>query len=135
MPSAPTSTSHAAVAPFSNDTRSRPPLSTSLEALQDRIEYVRARSRVDFGCLANLLPDSVPELDAMAPITPAFKCFLGGSTGLGGQPDRGVLRELPATLGEAPRETWTVEVDPDASSDAVRRRTDWLASAAASAPR
>jgi len=48
---------------------------------------------------------------------------------------RGVLRELPATLGEAPRDTWTVEVDPDASSDAVRQRSAWLASATAPAPR
>src|SRR6185436_1517402 len=31
---------------------------------------------------------------AMAPLTPAFKLFLGGSTGLGGQTDRGTLREL-----------------------------------------
>lgn len=85
------------------EVQNNPPLSTSLAALEERIEYVRARSRVDFGCLANLLPDSVPELVAMAPHTPAFKCFLGGSTGLGGQPDRGVLRELFAAAARAGR--------------------------------
>jgi dihydroorotase len=30
----------------------------------------------------------------MAPWTPAFKCFLGGSTGLGGQADRATIRSL-----------------------------------------
>jgi dihydroorotase len=58
---------------------------------------------VDFGCLANLLPESLPELEAMAPYTPAFKCFLGGSTGLGGQTDRGTLARLFAGAARAGR--------------------------------
>ncbi len=85
------------------EVQNNPPLSTSLEALEARIEHVRARSRVDFGCLANLLPESVPELDAMAALTPAFKLFLGGSTGLGGETDDGVLRELFAAAARAGR--------------------------------
>jgi len=85
------------------EVQNNPPLSTSLAALRARIEHVRARSRVDFGCLANLLPDSLPELSAMAPLTPAFKCFLGGSTGLGGQTDHGTLRELFAGAARAGR--------------------------------
>jgi dihydroorotase len=85
------------------EVQNNPPLSTSLAALRARIEHVRARSRVDFGCLANLLPDSLPELGAMAPLTPAFKCFLGGSTGLGGQTDHGTLRELFAGAARAGR--------------------------------
>ena len=85
------------------EVQNNPPLSTSLAALQARIEHVRARSRVDFGCLANLLPDALPELGAMAPFTPAFKCFLGGSTGLGGQTDHGTLRELFAGAARAGR--------------------------------
>lgn len=85
------------------EVQNNPPLSTSLAALQARIEHVRARSRVDFGCLANLLPDSLPELGAMARLTPAFKCFLGGSTGLGGQTDHGTLRELFAGAARAGR--------------------------------
>lgn len=76
------------------EVQNNPPLSVSREALEERIAHVRARSRVDFGCLANLLPDSVPELAAMAPLTPAFKLFLGGSTGLGGVLERDILREL-----------------------------------------
>lgn len=76
------------------EVQNNPPLSTSQAALAARIAHVRTRSRVDFGCLANLLPDSVPELAAMAPSTPAFKLFLGGSTGLGGVLDREVLRAL-----------------------------------------
>lgn len=79
------------------------PLSTSLEALTARIEHVRASSRVDFGCLANLLPASVEELGAMAPLTPAFKCFLGGSTGVGGQADRETLALLFAAAAAAGR--------------------------------
>lgn len=85
------------------EVQNNPPLSTSLAALQSRIEHVRARSRVDFGCLANLLPDSIPELAAMAPFTPAFKCFLGGSTGLGGQTDYGTLRTLFEAAARAGR--------------------------------
>ncbi len=76
------------------EVQNNPPLSVSEAALDARIEHVRARSRVDFGCLANLLPDSVPALPAMARKTPAFKLFLGGSTGLGGQTDRGTLADL-----------------------------------------
>jgi dihydroorotase len=74
--------------------QNNPPLSTSRALLVERIDHVRARSRVDFGCLANLLPDSLGELAAMAPLTPAFKCFLGGSTGLGGQTDLATLEVL-----------------------------------------
>jgi len=85
------------------EVQNNPPLTTSLAALQQRLRHVAERSRVDFGCLANLLPDSVPELAAMAPFTPAFKCFLGGSTGLGGQTDRGTLRELFAAAARAGR--------------------------------
>jgi dihydroorotase len=85
------------------EVQNNPPLSTSLEALRSRIEHVRARSRVDYGCLANLLPDSLPALDVLAPLTPAFKCFLGGSTGLGGQSDRATLRELFAGAARAGR--------------------------------
>ncbi len=79
------------------------PLSTSRALLAERIEHVRRSSRVDFGCLANLLPASVPELGAMAPLTPAFKCFLGGSTGVGGEADRGTLRLLFEAAADAGR--------------------------------
>ncbi len=76
------------------EVQNNPPLSTSLEALLARHAHVAARSRVDFGLLANLLPDSMPELASMAPHTPAFKCFLGGSTGLGGQTDADTVRRM-----------------------------------------
>jgi dihydroorotase len=85
------------------EVQNNPPLSTSRAALEQRIAHVRARSRVDFGCLANLLPASVDELAAMAPLTPAFKLFLGGSTGMGGQEDRGTLRELFRAAARAGR--------------------------------
>ncbi len=85
------------------EVQNNPPLSTTLEALSARLEHVRSRSRVDFGCLANLLPESMPELAAMAPLTPAFKCFLGGSTGLGGQTDVAALREQFAAAARAGR--------------------------------
>ena len=76
------------------EVQNNPPLSTSVDALVARIEHVRARSRVDFGCLANLLPESLPGARRDGALTPAFKCFLGGSTGLGGQTDRETLRAL-----------------------------------------
>jgi dihydroorotase len=79
------------------------PLSTTRALLIERIEHVRRRSRVDFGCLANLVEASLPELVAMAPLTPAFKCFLGGSTGVGGQADERRLRELFAGAARAGR--------------------------------
>jgi dihydroorotase len=79
------------------------PLSISREALSARLEHVRASSRVDFGCLANLLPASEGELEAMAPLTPAFKLFLGGSTGVGGQDDRETLARLFAAATAAGR--------------------------------
>ncbi len=85
------------------EVQNNPPLSTSRELLVERLEHVEARSRVDFGCLANLLPDSLGELQAMAPLTPAFKCFLGGSTGLGGQTDPETLRTLFAAAARAGR--------------------------------
>jgi dihydroorotase (multifunctional complex type) len=85
------------------EVQNNPPHSTSLAALEDRIEHVRASSRVDFGCLANLLPEAVPELEAMAPLTPAFKCFLGGSTGMGGQGEPEVLRTMFAAAARAGR--------------------------------
>jgi len=85
------------------EVQNNPPLSTTRAALEARIAHVRARSRVDFGCLANLLPDSLPELEAMAPLAPAFKLFLGGSTGLGGQRDRATIRALFAGAAAAGR--------------------------------
>jgi dihydroorotase len=85
------------------EVQNNPPLSTSRARLVERIEHVRARSRVDFGCLANLLPVSLPELAAMAPLTPAFKLFLGGSTGMGGCTDRAELAALFAGAAHAGR--------------------------------
>jgi dihydroorotase len=76
------------------EVQNNPPLSTSRAALEERIAHVRSRSRVDFGCLANLMPDSLSELAAMAPLTPAFKLFFGGSTGMGGLEDEQTLRAL-----------------------------------------
>ena len=48
------------------EVQNNPPLSTSMTALRARLEHVATRSRVDFGCLANLVPESIPELAAMA---------------------------------------------------------------------
>ena len=91
------------------EVQNNPPLSVTRARLDERVAHVRARSRVDFGCLATLTRDSIPELAAMAPATPAFKLFLGGSTGLGGELERDALRELfaGAKLGFAlPVDAW-----------------------------
>jgi len=106
------------------EVQNNPPLSTSVEALTDRMEHVQARSRVDFGCLANLLPASLPELEGMAPLTPAFKCFLGGSTGLGGQTDRGVLRDLFAAAAKTGRMIVAHCEDEDLLQEGARRYKD-----------
>ncbi len=76
------------------EVQNNPPLSTSRRALEERLAHVAKRSRVDYGCLANLVEASLPELAAMAPLTPAYKCFLGGSTGLGGVLDDDLLARL-----------------------------------------
>ncbi len=85
------------------EVQNNPPLSVSQAALEERIEHVRARSRVDFGCLANLVSQSLSELPEMAPLTPAFKLFLGSSTGVGGEADRVALRALFAGAARAGR--------------------------------
>jgi dihydroorotase len=85
------------------EVQNNPPLSTSLAALRSRHEHVAARSRVDYGLLANLMPESLDALDAMAPLTPAFKCFLGCSTGISGLEDPAVVRSLFAGAARAGR--------------------------------
>jgi len=80
-----------------------PPLSTSVKAISDRLAYVESRSLVDFGCLGNLLSDSVPELEGIAARVPAIKLFLGCSTGVGGQDDPEEIRALFAAAAKAGR--------------------------------
>jgi dihydroorotase len=80
-----------------------PPLSTSTQAIEERLAYVESRSLVDFGCLGNLLADSVPELEGIAPRVPAIKLFLGCSTGVGGQDDPDEIRALFEAAARAGR--------------------------------
>jgi len=106
------------------EVQNNPPLSISLAALAARLEHVRARSRVDFACLANLLPGALPELAAMAPCTPAFKCFLGGSTGMGGQAGPDVLRALFAGAARAGRMIVAHCEDEELLREGKRRHPD-----------
>jgi len=76
------------------EVQNNPPLSISRETLDLRHALVASKSRVDFGLLGNLYPESLEELAAMAPMTPAFKCFLGCSTGSDGMSDPAVVRDL-----------------------------------------
>ncbi|MCY3000445.1 MAG: dihydroorotase family protein [Planctomycetota bacterium] len=85
------------------EVQNNPPLSTSRAAVEERLAHVARRSRVDFGCLGNLVEASLPELKAMAPLVPAFKCFLGGSTGLGGVLDDDLLARLFKAAAESGR--------------------------------
>jgi allantoinase len=57
------------------------PLTTDLERLAERERRAASSSVVDFGLYANLLPDSLPHLRALASRCPGFKLFLGGGTG------------------------------------------------------
>lgn len=74
--------------------QNNPPLTTNLERQLERFEIVKKSSRVDFGLFPNLLPESVAHLSAMAPRAPGYKLFMGGSTGIGGTTDYGLLRDL-----------------------------------------
>lgn len=85
------------------EVQNNPPLTTSRERMDERRAHVAERSLVDFGLLGNLLEDSLPELAAIAPDTPAFKLFLGCSTGLSGQSDEGTIRKLFRGAAEAGR--------------------------------
>lgn len=85
------------------EVQNNPPLTTSIERMRERREYVAERSLVDFGLLANLLEDSLPTLSETAKLTPAFKLFLGCSTGLSGQSDEATIRRLFAAAAKAGR--------------------------------
>lgn len=74
--------------------QNNPPLTISYDRLLEREEIVKKRALVDFGLFPNLLPDSVDALAAMAPRVPGYKLFMGGSTGVGGVTDYGLLRDL-----------------------------------------
>ncbi len=74
--------------------QNNPPLTTSLDLLLERERVVEASSRVDFGLFPNLMETSVDALRAMGPRVPGFKLFMGGSTGVGGVTDYGLMRDL-----------------------------------------
>ncbi|HKE01604.1 MAG TPA: dihydroorotase family protein [Planctomycetota bacterium] len=76
------------------EVQNNPPLTVSLARLEEREAIVRNASRVDYGLFANLLPESAGALAELAPRTPAFKLFMGGSTGMSGVSDYGALRDL-----------------------------------------
>ncbi len=76
------------------EVQNNPPLTISAERMAERRAHVAERSLVDFALLANLVEDSLPELNGIAPNTPAFKLFLGCSTGLSGQSDEATIRRL-----------------------------------------
>lgn len=85
------------------EVQNNPPLTTSKQLMEERRAHVAQRSLVDFGLLGNLLEDSLPELADIAPMTPAFKLFLGCSTGLSGQSDEATIRRLFRGAAEAGR--------------------------------
>ena len=83
--------------------QNNPPLCVSPKRLAEREDIARRASRVDFGLFPNLLPESVSSLAAMAPDVPGFKLFMGGSTGMPGVTDYGLLRDLFAAAAAAGR--------------------------------
>ncbi|MBI3817773.1 MAG: dihydroorotase family protein [Planctomycetes bacterium] len=83
--------------------QNNPPLTVSLERLLERESIVQKHSLVDFGLFPNLLSESAGELIKMAPRVPGFKLFMGGSTGVGGVTDYGLLRDLFAAAAAAGR--------------------------------
>lgn len=86
------------------EVQNNPPLLLDRDALDRKLdEYLPGRSRVDYGCYANLVEESVAALQEMAPRTPAFKCFFGGSTGMGGVQDERTLERWFAAAADAGR--------------------------------
>ncbi len=69
------------------------PLSLDAARIQQR-QKLASQGLVDFGCYGNLLPQALPKLSEIAPLVPAFKLFLGGSTGMNGIPERSLLKDL-----------------------------------------
>ena len=70
------------------------PLLLNAERCREKVESVEQRSLVNFGIYPNLLEASLKNLEEMAPFASAFKLFMGGSTGLSGISDYGLMREL-----------------------------------------
>lgn len=85
------------------EVQNNPPLTISAKRMQERQEYVAERSLVDFGLLANLVEDSLDALNDLAHKTPAFKLFLGCSTGLSGQSDEATIRRLVSGAAKSGR--------------------------------
>lgn len=83
--------------------QNNPPLTVSLERLNERRAIVKNIALVDYGLYPNLLPESVDELLKMAPFVPGYKLFMGGSTGVGGVTDYGLLRDLFLATAHAGR--------------------------------
>jgi dihydroorotase len=86
------------------EVQNNPPLTIDRARFDERIALVTKKSQVDFGLFPNLLPDSMAHLHAMAPDAPGFKLFMGGSTGVGGTTDYGLLRDLFAAAAAAGRQ-------------------------------
>jgi dihydroorotase len=99
------------------EVQNNPPLTTSAALLAEREAIVRGASRVDFGLFPNLVAESAEALSAMAATAPAFKLFLGGSTGMGGTLDYGLIRELFRAARAAGR-----PVVAHAEEDSILRR-------------
>ncbi|MCI0585676.1 MAG: dihydroorotase family protein [Planctomycetes bacterium] len=79
------------------------PLTTDPDRLAEREARARAKSIVDFGLYANLLPASRVHLGRMAETSPGFKAFLGGTIGHEGIRDSATIHALFAAAAAAGR--------------------------------
>lgn len=81
--------------------QNNPPLLTSRALLDAKLAGRAGVSRVDYGAYGNLIEEALAELPRIAARVPAFKCFLGCSTGMGGVHDRASLRRLFQAAADA----------------------------------
>lgn len=83
--------------------QNNPPLTVSRARLEERLALVSSKSFVDFGLYPNLVAESLDALSSMAALVPAYKLFMGGSTGMGGITDYGLLRDFFAAAAASGR--------------------------------
>ncbi|MFQ5503813.1 MAG: dihydroorotase family protein, partial [Planctomycetota bacterium] len=70
------------------------PLLLDAQRCRSKVRDVGARSLVNFGIYPNLLEQTLGTALEMAPYAAGYKLYMGASTGMGGQTDYGLMREL-----------------------------------------
>ena len=81
--------------------QNNPPLMSSPQLLQQKLDSLRGKSFVDYVPYGSLVEESLEHLPELSKLCPAVKCFLGCSTGAGGVADTDTLRRWFAAAAAA----------------------------------